>query len=773
MAYANIWNRDNPSAAPSGGGAGGTYRWQDVLSYGNTTGAYNPTIDSGQAVNFTAGINIGGGGSANVTVTPAISTVLVGGGATASSTECTVIGKNANAGALQGCTLVGNTASASGGGGSTVVGWNAAAGTGSTALGWLSQATGSNSTAVGISSTTGVYDNSVAIGNGATCSASNQIRLGRATETTSIIGSLVMNPGTPTASTLAGMLTLGNCAGTPTGISAAGSLVFDSTNNLFYGRDNVSWKTIQTGTAATPTWSSVLAAGNSSGANNPTINSGNNIIFTGEIRIGGGNSSPLAGVDNTTIYIGNGAGSGTNRASSVCIGNSATGQGDNSTAIGANASASAAQSTAVGKSSIASNGSTAVGYTANSGNLSVAIGNSAVASASGNVSVGQSATDGQGVSNVSVGYQAATGSLSNTSSSIAIGAQAIISGTNSQNVLIGAASTQATGCSSSVLVGGGSSQASSCSSSVLIGSGSTQSASKSNVVAIGQGITVNGTNSIIIGAGQAGGGDNTIAIGRGSILLSTSTGAIYIGNNQVDSPNSNTKCVLIGDSTSIVAGAVCTRSVGLMPGAVIAAGSTDKLFGSVAWAGGTSAAGITLSTDANGMIHPNSSSIRFKHDVKPLREPERIYKLRAVDFAMKNDPTGEIGMTCGCPNTVLDEETGEWVINPCSGLHSRDVGGIAEEVANADMEDFVVFGPDPTNPDKKRCLSIKYDRLVFPIIEVLKLQKDKLDAQQTHIDFVDNENKLLLDRVTVLELENTALKAKVDWIESKLLQLNL
>ena len=80
-----------------------------------------------------------------------------------------------------------------------------------------------------------------------------------------------------------GFLHVGNCAGVPTGtptaFTGASPLVVDTTNNNFYVYSTGAWRNVSAGT--TPTWATVLAAGNTSGATNAIISVGQGIGFRG------------------------------------------------------------------------------------------------------------------------------------------------------------------------------------------------------------------------------------------------------------------------------------------------------------------------------------------------------------------------------------------------------------------------------------------------------------------------------------------------------------
>lgn len=92
-------------------------------------------------------------------------------------------------------------------------------------------------------------------------------------------------------------------AGVPTSAGVRpGSLYFDDTANQLWIYDGAAW----TNSFTSPTWAQVLLAGNTSGATNPTIDAAQQIIFTGDIMVGGtGIAASTAGANN--IVMGRGA----------------------------------------------------------------------------------------------------------------------------------------------------------------------------------------------------------------------------------------------------------------------------------------------------------------------------------------------------------------------------------------------------------------------------------------------------------------------------------
>jgi hypothetical protein len=110
-------------------------------------------------------------------------------------------------------------------------------------------------------------------------------------------------------------------------------------------------------------WSVVLAAGNTSGANNAVMSAGQSLVFATGIQIGNGVGTPSASTT-TGIAIGSGATTATG-SNSTALGTGATATGISTTAIGAGASALDDFATALGANSIVAANftqSTALGY---------------------------------------------------------------------------------------------------------------------------------------------------------------------------------------------------------------------------------------------------------------------------------------------------------------------------------------------------------------------------------------------------------------------------
>lgn len=228
--------------------------WDDVLAVDNTSGANNPTINSGQYLLFGGNVRISGNGQ--VPVTGGTDAVQIGNLAVASDTNTIAVGKSAAVGA---------------------------AATDGIAIGSNSLVTGGNV-------------NSVALGTGAVTSASNQIMLGTAATTVTTLGKISMPAGVPASTNLLN-ITSGNGAPTSVGV-AEGSLYYDNAGNKLYVFDTVSgWISGVSGN----NWATTLANGATSGGTSPVISTGDALRFNTV-----GTINTVSGADDINVNLGAG-----------------------------------------------------------------------------------------------------------------------------------------------------------------------------------------------------------------------------------------------------------------------------------------------------------------------------------------------------------------------------------------------------------------------------------------------------------------------------------
>lgn len=248
-------------------------------------------------------------------------------------------------------------------------------------------------------------------------------------------------------------------AGVPTSIGVReGSLYYDSTGNDLYIFDSVSgWLTVG---AAAQNLSSVLAVGNSSGANNIVMNTGQSINYDDDITILSAGVNPIS-IGNTNTATG---------PRSITIGNNNSTLGDLSINLGNNNSSNAVGGMTFGHFCTAlppdpsrnafswGYGSTATGnesisqgiVSSASGLQSMAQGYEAVASGQTSVAVGRDVV-ASGLSSLAVGHLA----KANAPQSIAIGPSASVNATGDNSIAIGTnAVVNATHLLSAAILGG-------------------------------------------------------------------------------------------------------------------------------------------------------------------------------------------------------------------------------------------------------------------------------------------------------------------------------
>lgn len=358
--------------------AGGGSNWATTLAAGNTSGVNDAIMSAGQQIKFASGLRLG---SNNV---------------------------NAGVAAADALAIGGNAA---------------AAGAAAIGIGVNTVASGSNSVAIGQSSQA-TFANSVAIGAGVVTTAAGEIVLGQASATTTINGKLQLPLAAPTNTT--NLLSITTVPGVPVSAPRAGSLALDDTNQKLYMYTTASGWLDVAGTPATPTLAQVLAAGNSTGANNISIASPQEIAFVGSVRISGtslatgatgansvsvgpsaaaaainsvaiGNSTSVDAAAQDTVVIGNASAAGAG-IRCIAIGNSSlTGSGGYDIALGSAASTVSANGNkiAIGRSTVATgSNSIAIGTNANDGGFTqcVVIGQNSVATANNQFVLGHTAT---------------------------------------------------------------------------------------------------------------------------------------------------------------------------------------------------------------------------------------------------------------------------------------------------------------------------------------------------------------------------------------------
>lgn len=176
------------------------------------------------------------------------------------------------------------------------------------------------------------------------------------------VGGFINMTGTNLTNDPTDVLTVASTSVIPSGTSAfLGSLVYCTSNFTLYLRDNTGW--IALDTSAASDWASVLATGSTSGGTDPTISSGDQLLYANAIRIGQVGATASAAVN--TMSIGALSSTSAGASGSIAIGNNAVVTAGPGIAVGFNATSSAVNSQAFGiSSSAAFDQSTAIGYQA-------------------------------------------------------------------------------------------------------------------------------------------------------------------------------------------------------------------------------------------------------------------------------------------------------------------------------------------------------------------------------------------------------------------------
>jgi hypothetical protein len=281
------------------------------------TGNYNNTVLVGMNV------SVGAGSHANAIV-------IVNGGTATSCNDSIVIGRPDGTGAS--AVIIGRTAN---GGPNSVV------------IGHAAVATGSNGTALGKSATAAAFSYGCAIGSGATCTAANQIMLGRSNERVQI-------PGTEASTdSLTGALRVAG------GVGIAGALVVRG------GTADASANTIIGASTSAPVTQTVII-GDLAGALDAT--SARNVFI--------GYNAKSTGDSDDVVVIGANAYVGNANNGAVVIGASASAAASDAIALGRGTSATAIDTVALGR------GASATAIDA------VAIGRSASSTVAGIITLG-------------------------------------------------------------------------------------------------------------------------------------------------------------------------------------------------------------------------------------------------------------------------------------------------------------------------------------------------------------------------------------------------
>jgi Head domain of trimeric autotransporter adhesin len=399
-----------------------------------------------------------------------------------------------------------------------------------------------------------------------------------------------------------------------------------------------------------PNWSQTLAAGNTSGAYNPTISSGQQIQYMAGLMIGGG-TYPASATDAQSVAVGGGAiasflgavvvgplsqstfegalalgyNAWATQRYSIALSTTSRATAERAIAIGPSTTASVLGAIVLGANSSATAGSAiAIGYTTTSqagfgiaigngsqvyGTQGIAIGNTALSNASNGTAIGTE-SDTEASYAIAIGYQAVAGSAGVGTYGVAIGTQSTTNAPEATALGYFARSTN------SYTVTIGSNATTSGVNSIAIGYQS--SATATDTVVVGRGASATATQGISIGAVVAntaqygigigtqasvgGGGANAYGIGIGYIAIATGLSAIALG---AGASSAGSKSVAIGDSAttggfadSVALGrsATCTAANQIMMGTAtetVVFPNQAKFVGGIRIGGANNAAGTT------------------------------------------------------------------------------------------------------------------------------------------------------------------------------------
>lgn len=572
----------------------------------------------------------------------------------------TVNGANLQVGATPGTNSVSLGASASSAGngsvalgtGATTAGGSAvavgdgalAAGTGGVAVGNDASASAATAIAIG-SQAIGSASNGIAIGNTARAATADAIAIGR---------QAMQVAGGSSGSIAIGLNSLNVLTSTGTSNvavgSATGQLLTTGDNNVLLGTSagsnsgvDVS-NLVAVGTSALAGALTIAADGAvgvgsqallnlTTGGNNVAIgqNAGAAITTGADNTLVGALSKSAAAATNNTI-IGSQAGTTALSNHNVAVGDSVLGSADAAAfqiAIGSSAmslggvaggtaatgniavGSSALTNLSTGTSNICIGGNTGLGFTTAANNVLIGngAGDGAAAATAQVVAIGTDAA-GAGVTvgangAVAIGYLAGNAMTSGAHNTLVgyNGGSTVATTTGSNNTIVGYAAVSAATVSDNTLVGNQAS-ASTIGGATVIGSSAVVSATDG--VALGRAATVTtGTGNIAIGTSSQATGGTTAAIAIGNGTVASAQGAIALGTG-------------------------VTNAV------------TNSLFLPTSLATTT---GTAVVFNASGQIGPDSSSIRFKEDVKDARDlTGSIDKIRVVDYIRKDSGTRQLGL---------------------------------------------------------------------------------------------------------------------------------
>lgn len=151
----------------------------------------------------------------------------------------------------------------------------------------------------------------------------------------------------------------------------------------------------------------------------------------------------------------------------------------------------------------------------------------------------------------------------------------------------------------------------------------------------------------------------------------------------------------------------------------------------------TTTAAANMSISVNGVLMRSTSASKYKLYPRTLADDvgEKLLTLEAKDWIDASD--SRMVAEAMTPQTASEAADPETELPPLPECR-RIPGVIAEEVAAAGLEEFVIYGEDG------EIEGVMYDRLGVALIPVVKRQRDRIEA-------LEEEQALMLDRLAQLE----------------------
>ena len=261
-----------------------------------------------------------------------------------------------------------------------------------------------------------------------------------------------------------------------------------------------------------------------------------------------------------------------------------------------------------------------------------------------------------------------------------------------------------------IVIGSLAALAAGCTNSILIGGGGTALAAVTGAVAIGPSAALNSIDAIGIGRACGANGQSSVNIGLSVANHANNSNCVLVGPNISNTQTGNTGNVAIGPSITFTAGANSTNNVALGNTVTVPAGSVKTVYLQTGLTTVAASVAVNYNT-ATGQLYPVTSARKFKQNIHDLEAPERILNAIPRKYNMAKGH-------CHCPP-----------LDGCDGTCCEEVGVIADEMEAAGLSDFVVYA----DHERKEAVGVLYDRLVVPLIAVVKSQQERLDILEKQL----------------------------------------